>query len=450
MQAIIFANRSAAELAPLNRQYSAALMPLVNKALIEYTLEDLSCAGITHAKLVVANRASEIEAHIGTGAKWNLTIDYFLSKPEEDVNSVLQRMQLDPQQTQLVVRGDIIRTPCIKRFVDFASKIQHTFVLASMNNQNPGLLMLPAGRSHGASLNWPIAELPLNQQRSINQVLHGKTFHLDSIENFVAATSHIIKHAHEFAIKGRKVDSSETANLYLGQQTQCPSFTDKTVHGSIGENSFVHPLVSCKNLIVIGQNCFIEDSELNDSIIMPNTFVGKNLTVKNQIISQDYIIDITHSTWVKVDDTSLVAACQTGVKQQQKPSLVHRFIGFALLILALPLMLISLLVAKATSPQQPIIRFNASSNQQRTIQLYEIAVNSQILAKLPQLWHVAKGNLLLFGASATLNQQAKYGVFGPVQLLLDKNAPAEEIELVEMEFQQLSQLGYVKRLWQLA
>ena len=112
-------------------------------------------------------------------------------------------------------------------------------------------------------------------------------------------------------------------------------------------------------------------------------------------------------------------------------------------------MLISLLVAKATSPQQPIIRFNASSNQQRTIQLYEIAVNSQILAKLPQLWHVAKGNLLLFGASATLNQQAKYGVFGPVQLLLDKDAPEEEVELVEMEFQQLSQLGYVKRLWQL-
>jgi len=449
MQAIIFANRSAAELAPLNRQYSAALMPLVNKALIEYTLEDLSCAGITHAKLVVANRASEIEAHIGTGAKWNLTIDYFLSKPEEDVNSVLQRMHLDPQQTQLVVRGDIIRTPCITRFIDFAAKINHTFVLASMSNQNPGLLMLPAGRSHGASLNWPMAELPQHQQRSINQVLHGKTFHLDSIENFAAATRYIIEHADEFAIKGRKVDSMGAAGLYLGQQTQCPSFAEQTLHGSIGTNSYIHPAVHCKNLIVIGQNCFIEDSELNDSIIMPNTYVGKNLTVKNQIISQDYIIDIAKNTWVKVDDTSLVAACQSGVKQQQTPSLLHRLMGCALLVLASPLMLISLMVAKITHPDHPISCLNASSNQQRTIQLYEIAVSSQILAKLPQLWHVAKGNLLLFGASATLNQQAKYGVFGPVQLLLDKDAPEEEIELVEMEFQQLSQLGYVKRLWQL-
>ncbi len=36
MQAIVFANRNGNELAPLDQQYCPALLPLANKALVEY------------------------------------------------------------------------------------------------------------------------------------------------------------------------------------------------------------------------------------------------------------------------------------------------------------------------------------------------------------------------------------------------------------------------------
>jgi len=448
MQAIIFANRSATELAPLNRQYCAALLPVANKALIEYTLEDLSCAGITHAKIVIANKASEIEAHIRSGAKWNLTVDYFLSKPEEDVDTVLQRMQLDINQPQLIVRGDIIRSPCIAEFIEFASQFPQTFVSASMEDKNPGLIMLPAGKSYCQNLNWPLASSKIERKIPIYQVLHGKTFYLDTLESYVFANRYISNRAEEFSLKGRLISNDiNTLDVLIEPNSKIPTFFKQNIRGMIGSNCFVDKQVTCSGSIIIGQHCYIENSELSNSIILPNTFIGKNLSLVNKIVSQDYIIDITKNTWVQVQDQNLVSA--TVAKTMTKTSLSTQITAMLLLLVCLPLVLLSLIAAFILQPKHPIKRFNAYSNQQSSIELYEIAINAPLLAKLPQLWNVIKGELLLFGASSTHNQHAQYGVFGPVQLLLDKDAPEEEVELVEMEFQLLSQLGYVKRLWQL-
>lgn len=450
MQAIIFANRSATELAPLNRQYCAALLPVANKAIIDYTLEDITQAGITHAKLVISNNAAEIESHVANGAKWNLTIEYFLSKPEEDIESVLKRMKLDSNGPLLIVRGDIIRTPCIKHFVEFAKQVKQTFVLASMSNQNPGLLMLPEGRLHGHNLNWPLVTPKKDSDNSINQVLHGMTFYLDSIDNFVAANHYIIEHADTFALKGRKVDSAQTnIELRIEPQTKHPSFINQKTYGNIGANTYINKLVKCHGAIVIGQHCYIDNSELTNSIVLPNTYVGNNLNVNNQIVSQDYIIDITHNTWVKVNDPSLVSTCHTKVKKLTHVSFITRLAAALLILLTLPIMIISLLLAYIQHPKHPIKKMSVSNNQQQLISLIEININSPILAKLPQLWLVVKGELLLFGASSLSHQHAHYGVFGPVQILLNDKTPQEEIELIEMEFQPLTQLGYLRRLWQI-
>jgi NDP-sugar pyrophosphorylase family protein len=450
MQAIIFANRSATELAPLNRQYCAALLPVANKAIIDYTLEDLAQAGITRAKLVIANNAAEIESHVANGAKWNLTIEYFLSKPEEDIESVLKRMKLDPNQSLLVVRGDIVRTPCIRRFVEFAKQVKQAFVLASMSDLNPGLLMLPEGRLHGHNLNWPLAAPQKDNDKTINQVLHGMAFHLDSIDNFVAANHYIIKHADTFGLKGRRVDSAQKNNqLRIEHQTQHPSFANQKTYGNIGANTYLNNQVKCHGAIVIGQHCYIDNSELSNSIVLPNTYIGNNLSVSNQIVSQDYIIDIAKNTWVKVNDPSLVSTCHLKVKKLTKVSFITRLVAALLILLTLPIMLISLLVACIQRPKHPIKRICVSNNQQQLISLIEIAINAPVLAKLPQLWLVVKGELLLFGASSLGHQHARYGVFGPVQILLNDTTPQEEIELVEMEFQPLSQLGYLRRLWQI-
>ncbi|WP_394494346.1 sugar phosphate nucleotidyltransferase [Shewanella sp. ENK2] len=59
MQAIVFANRTGNELAPLNQQYCPALLPVANKALVEYTLEDLASAGVTDVKLVICSDAKK-------------------------------------------------------------------------------------------------------------------------------------------------------------------------------------------------------------------------------------------------------------------------------------------------------------------------------------------------------------------------------------------------------
>lgn len=77
MQAIIFANRTGDELAPLDQYYCPALLPIGNKSAIEYTLEDIASSGITKVKLIISSQAQEIEQRLGDGKRWGLDIEYF-------------------------------------------------------------------------------------------------------------------------------------------------------------------------------------------------------------------------------------------------------------------------------------------------------------------------------------------------------------------------------------
>lgn len=466
MQAIIFANRQGHELAPLNNHYCPALLPVANKALIEYTLEDLAQAGISHVKMVISAQADHIEQHLKSGAKWGMQIEYFLSKSEEDVSAVLTRMKLDKQHTQLVLRGDILRTPCMSRFTEFSKQVKQTYVSAKMNQQNPGVLMLPAGWKHGSSLNWPMPQkqsstLATDTNKMINQVLHGECFYLDSFENYFNANQYVITHAALFNLKGRKhptaagVLANDATNatadqgaMYIEPQSHHPAFSKKNVVGAIGRCSHIDKQVQAQGTVIIAEHCIIERSELQNCVILPGTFLGQDLQVKGSIISKNIIIDIAKGTWVKVSDPLLMGASQPITTSS---STLTRLLALLLFITTLPLMALGLVVALFQNPLRPIRAINGTSNQQQLITLHELAINQPILAKLPQLWHVINGELQLFGASATASQQhAKYGVFGPVQIWLNKDAPLEEVELVEMEFQQLSQFGYLRKLITLA
>lgn len=450
MQAIVFANRTGNELAPLNQQYCPALLPVANKALVEYTLEDLASAGVTDVKLVICSDAKKIESQLGNGQQWGLKIDYFLSKPEEQVNSVLSRMSINKDTQALVVRGDMLRSPCLGRFIEFASLMPSKFVHAKMSQRNPAMMMLPAGWKHHELMNWPLETKEVNHADSVAQLLHGECFYLDSLAAYVEASEYVIN-SRDFCVKGRAIATNNTKqHLIVEAQCQLPDLSKTDVYGAIGEFTKVSPKASLTEGVVVGEYCFIEDSTIQNSIILPNSYVGPQLSVNNKIISQDLMIDPQTNSWTRIEDPSLIA------KSVQEPTqyntLIQRAGLLILYVLLSPLLLTLFLCACINKPRKPIVTDTVVSNDNQPIKVHKFNIASPSFALLPQLWSAAKGDLNLFGAStqfqSKINSSTPYGVYGPVQLNFDETTPIEEVQMVEIEFEQANKPQYLVNLLQ--
>ncbi|WP_144209702.1 sugar phosphate nucleotidyltransferase [Shewanella donghaensis] len=458
MQAIVFANRYGNELAPLNQQYCPALLPVANKPLVAYTLEDLADAGVTQVKMVICADAKKVQSRIGNGEQWGLTIEYFLSKPEEQVNSVLARMHIDKTAQALVVRGDILRSPCLNRFVEFSRLVPSKFVHAKMDDRNPGMMMLPAGWKHNQLLNWPLQVTSVNHDNSIAQVLHGHCFYVDSLMAYVEASDFVIAND-DFSVKGRKMKTQiNDKNLVVEAQCELPLLENISVFGAIGEYTKVSNKAQLTESVVVGKYCFIEDSKIRNSIILPNTYVGPQLSVENKIISQNLIIDPQTNSWSKVEDETLIAKSSKSAVNYN--GVFQRAILLMLYILLSPLLITLFVGAFIMKPKKPIVTETVMNNQNESVKAHKFNFKNESVALLPQVWLAVKGDLALFGASSkhqnlhqnlhqnSHNSTATYGVYGPVQLNFDDNTPKEEVQMVEMEFEQSSKPRYLVNMLQ--
>ncbi|WP_299791133.1 NDP-sugar synthase [uncultured Shewanella sp.] len=471
MQAIIFANRLGDELSPLNRHYCPALLPVGNKAVIEYTLEDISSAGITQVKLVISPQAREIEQHLGTGNKWGVDIEYFLSKPQEQTTSVLKRLSLDTEEKLLLARGDIFRSPSIGQFIEFSKAFPDNFVQAKMANQKAGMMLLPAALPHVANLNWPLAGQSCGEA-VVTLVLHGHCCMLDSFQSYIDTNLSLAANQYPSLTPMERCYQSANPeqDFYVGAKAHTGQLNKQSGWGIIGANARIDPSVTLKNGVLVGSNCLIDrETTLNNSLVLPHTYVGENLEIRDSILSKNLLINVRSGATLEIDDQALIGSSQAGeIDSSNRTSLTTRSLLLILLMLSLPLWpLIQAFSfikyfyrmerksAKVLYKpiQASVITQSHRDNSGHAFQTWRWNISPKVLALLPQLRHVISGRLDLFGASPEVRhsqglQNQRLGVLGPVQLLLDESSPEEERTLLALEFDADKRHGkYLSLLW---
>jgi mannose-1-phosphate guanylyltransferase/phosphomannomutase len=447
MQAIIFANRIGDELAPLEQYYCPALLPIGNKSVIEYTLEDIATSGITKVKLIISSQAQEIEQYLGDGERWGIEIDYFLSKPEERTTAVLERLSLLPLNSILIVRGDIFRSPCIANFINFSKKCPNEFVQAKMESQNAGMLLLPAALSYLDGIDWPLTH-DYESKSVVTLVLHGRCHMLDSFQSYMKANLNLANNDIPSLTPMERsfTSANPEQDFYVGAKTHTGDLSQQSGWGIIGENCRIDPSVEMKGAIIIGNDTLIDKgSILENCLILPNTYVGERLEVSNSILCKKLLISLNTKGHIEIDDQALIGPSAQQVNPKSTDThLSTRFFILMLLITSLPLWpflasyaLIRVIFFKLQT--RPLIQEMINDNLGRTLMAYSFNVPTRLLSLLPQLFFVVTGQLDLFGAPAqtryaTGRNKQRLGVFGPVQLLLDEDAPEEERMLLMREF----------------
>lgn len=76
MRGLVLAGGAGTRLRPLTHTGAKQLVPVANKPILFYGLEDMAAAGITEVGVVVGETAPEIEAAVGDGSRWGLRVTY--------------------------------------------------------------------------------------------------------------------------------------------------------------------------------------------------------------------------------------------------------------------------------------------------------------------------------------------------------------------------------------
>jgi NDP-sugar pyrophosphorylase family protein len=469
MRTLLLADRVGRELLPLTDCTCPALLPVAGKAVIEHSVEMLAEAGIKQATVVVGSFSEQVRALLDDGKRWGMQLDYWHTRGEEQPAAVLAQLQVDVSEALLLVRGDILRTPCLAEFLQAAVQQDAPLLQGLLQGQAAGLGYCRAASADLKLLHWPIlAEAPsLLDAEFVVELGEGAVARLESLAAFHQASLD--------AIAGRiprlRVAGRQTAlGLTQGRNSKVSPRSLKVGMAFVGDHSQIHATASLSGEVAVCDHVIIDSqTRLADTVILPNTYVGELVDLRNAIVRGNDLIRVDTGTHLRLADTFLLADLrQVSVGHSLAPVL-HRLIGFLLLVLSLPLWPLAALAAYVEHPPALLrarqlrgnrIELGAFGERRRAeFTAWEWATRRPVLRSLPRLLAVVMGDLRLVGVEPVsqeqadrrvqewerLADQAPAGLFGPTQLRIPDGVPEEERLLSDAFF--ASQPGSAK-LWQ--
>ena len=447
MKTFIFADRIDAGLQPLTNNSCAALLPVAGKTVIEYTLEDLARAGISEAVIVASAHADRVEAHLGKGERWGMQLDYFPSRGAEHPATLLRRYARDLEGPFLLIRGDVLRSSIVT-FIDNAAALAEPLTEARIDGAAVGVCLCQAGIATLETLCWPYADSPaVAAPANPVELMDACWSALDSLAAYHRANLDVVASRYP----GLKLAGwARESGLTVGRGSHVDNQSLAGEHAFIGRSTRVRPSARLTGTSVISDNCFIDtQATITDSVILPGTYVGENIEVRNAIVNGNQVIRIDSGASYRVTDRFLLTQMQPQ-GSSLSARLANRLAGVVLLLLSLPLWPLAAGGALLKSPAAPLRQLRLYSNKYRldaahepvrgTFTSREWVVNAPLLQRLPLLLAVVAGHINLVGARPRpvtdapsgsdpwehIASDTPAGLLGPVQLDLPNGAPSEE------------------------
>ncbi|HET7720269.1 MAG TPA: sugar phosphate nucleotidyltransferase, partial [Acidimicrobiales bacterium] len=119
MKALILAGGAGTRLRPITHTSAKQLVPVANKPILFYGLEQMAEAGIVEVGMVVGDTEEEIRAAVGDGSTWGLKVTYIpQDAPLGLAHCVLIAQEFLGDDDFVMYLGDNLLRQGVKAFVD--------------------------------------------------------------------------------------------------------------------------------------------------------------------------------------------------------------------------------------------------------------------------------------------------------------------------------------------
>lgn len=371
MQALILATNEVEKLPPLSQTIPSALIPLANKPLMGYIIEDLSEQGIYDVIVSLYKLGGSIESYFGTGRRWGVNLRYVLQKDPYGNLGAISRARSLIHDDLLFIPGDVLVNLDYQAIIESHqnSEAELTIVTTPAVDQNgasadashTGVFVISKNLIHEIT-SHQLTDLerdllPFMQKcdRPVNfQNADSFKEPLDSFKSYNEIQSRLLQHS-----IGLRTDSEEVIS-------DDPMMTRSKIKGSflgngvwVGKNNMIDPSVRFSPPVVVGDNCQIgkdvelgpnvvigsnviidDEATVRNSTIIDYTYIGHLVNVENRFVHQNMIIDNETSTHVQITDPFIIAEAAPRVLNRSLRRVVDTTIAILLLLLLSPLFLI--------------------------------------------------------------------------------------------------------------
>ena len=455
MQALILATNEVEKLSPLSQTIPSALIPLANKPLMGYIIEDLSEQGIYDVIVSLYKLGGSIESYFGTGRRWGVNLRYVLQKDPYGNLGAISRARSLIQDDVLFIPGDVLVNLDYQAILASHqdSKAELTVVTTSTAVQNgaaahaaqTGVFVISQNLIHEITsqqlndLERDLLPYMTKRGRPVN-FYKADSFKepLRSFKSYNEIQSRLLQHS-----VGLQSDSIASED----ENTDDPMMTRSKIRGSflgngvwVGKNNMIDPSVRFSPPVVIGDNCQIgkdvelgpnvvigsnvivdDEATIRNSTIIDYTYIGHLVNVENRFVHQNMIIDNETSTHVQITDPFIIAEAAPRVLNRSLRRVVDTTIAILLLLLFSPLFLIFGLLSlittgklfayeevfgvtynqihkgtKGTPEYFKLIHF-ATKKRDGTPVSYGTWLEKMEFFRLPELFNIIRGDLSLVG-----------------------------------------------------
>ncbi len=138
---VILAAGKGNRIKPINFEYPKPLLPVCNKPIMVYQIEEMKQLGINEIFIVIGHLGGKIKKYFGNGSKFGVKIAYVKQKERLGIAHAVGQLEQYIQDPFLLFLGDIFYIPKnLKKMITLFNKNKAGAVLAVKKEQNPDLI----------------------------------------------------------------------------------------------------------------------------------------------------------------------------------------------------------------------------------------------------------------------------------------------------------------------
>jgi hypothetical protein len=272
------------------------LLPVANRPVLDYWLETCSEMGIRSIHVVLGDQSKNIEDFIGDGSRWNVEVQYAFARPGEGAMDYLRSIQRLWQDGLFYLGGPFFMR---RRKAFVASGLKR---LEACRHDISGETLFLFGRA-ADEINGLLDGEP-GSARGLEQI-HLHPFSLSGISAYFDLNMKIVMGEYlRYTVAGFSTGDCSS----IGYNVNTPPSSHLQAPLFIGDDCRFGSMTSVGPNVVVGNHVIVDScTELVNCLVLPDTYIGRNLEIRNKIVSGNRVVSPDDGVMVEIDDSWVVA-----------------------------------------------------------------------------------------------------------------------------------------------
>ncbi len=348
MKALILSGGRGVRLKPLTNTIAKQLLPVANKPILYYILEQITAAGVNDIGIVVSPETGEkIEEAVGDGSYWNAKITYILQpKPLGLAHAVKTAQDFLVNSPFILFLGDNLIEDEIKNFVEEFNQqspdalillketsTPHLFGIAELDKLGKVSRLVEKPKEPKSNLAIVGVYLLTSEiHQAIAQIKPSRRGELevtDAIQKLIDMGGTVQSHI----LTGWWLDIGKKDDLLEANRVVLEGLLQPSIKGEVSPNSQVMGRVeiregaSVENSIIRGPLSLAEGCRVKDSVIGPFTSIAAKTVIEHSCIERSVILEGCSISNIELLEDSVIGRCAKVIGLSRNVKVARFFVG---------------------------------------------------------------------------------------------------------------------------